>query len=34
VGSSTFPSTGGRGPVETIEALAWRAAWRLADDLR
>ncbi|GAA1682131.1 GMC oxidoreductase [Microbacterium lacus] len=34
VGSSTFPSTGGRGPVETIEALAWRAAARLADDLR
>lgn len=34
VGSSTFPSTGGRGPVETIEALAWRAASRLADDLR
>ena len=33
VGSSTFPSTGGRGPVETIEALAWRAAARLADDL-
>lgn len=34
VGSSTFPSTGGRGPVETIEALSWRAASRLADDLR
>ena len=34
VGSSTFPSAGGRGPVETIEALAWRAAARLADDLR
>lgn len=33
VGSSTFPSAGGRGPVETIEALAWRAAARLADDL-
>lgn len=34
VGSSTFPSSGGRGPVETIEALAWRAAARLAADLR
>lgn len=34
VGSSTFPSAGGRGPVETIEAHAWRAAARLADDLR
>jgi gluconate 2-dehydrogenase alpha chain len=34
VGSSTFPSTGGRGPVETIEALAWRAASQLAADLR
>lgn len=34
VGSSTFPSTGGRGPVLTIEALAWRAAARLASDLR
>lgn len=34
VGSSTFPSTGGRGPVETIEALAWRSAVRLASDLR
>jgi gluconate 2-dehydrogenase alpha chain len=33
VGSSIFPSTGGRGPVETIEALAWRAANRLARDL-
>jgi gluconate 2-dehydrogenase alpha chain len=34
VGSSTFPSTGGRGPVETIEALSWRAASQLAADLR
>ncbi|WP_374976709.1 GMC oxidoreductase [Microbacterium trichothecenolyticum] len=33
LGSSTFPSTGGRGPVETIEALAWRAATRLAESL-
>jgi gluconate 2-dehydrogenase alpha chain len=33
VGSSTFPSTGGRGPVQTIEALAWRSADRLAEDL-
>lgn len=34
VGSSTFPSAGGRGPVETIEALAWRSAARLSADLR
>ncbi|WP_345801667.1 GMC oxidoreductase [Microbacterium sp. AZCO] len=34
VGSSTFPTTGGRGPVETIEALSWRAASHLADALR
>jgi gluconate 2-dehydrogenase alpha chain len=34
VGSSTFPGTGGRGPVQTIEALAWRSAERLAEDLR
>ncbi|WP_396657754.1 GMC oxidoreductase [Microbacterium sp.] len=33
VGSSTFPTTGGRGPVETVEALAWRAAEQLASDL-
>jgi gluconate 2-dehydrogenase alpha chain len=33
VGSSTFPSTGGRGPVQTIEALAWRSAERLIADL-
>jgi gluconate 2-dehydrogenase alpha chain len=31
VGSSTFPGTGGRGPVATVEALAWRAAARLAE---
>lgn len=30
VGSSTFPTTGGRGPTQTIEALAWRTAERLA----
>jgi gluconate 2-dehydrogenase alpha chain len=34
VGSSTFPTTGGRGPVQTIEALAWRSADRLIEDLR
>jgi choline dehydrogenase-like flavoprotein len=34
MGSATFPSTGGRGPVETIEALAWRSAAQLVDDLR
>ncbi|MDI9913984.1 GMC oxidoreductase [Rhodococcus sp. IEGM 1379] len=34
VGSSTFPGTGGRGPVQTIEALAWRSAERLTEDLR
>ncbi|MGE4426632.1 MAG: GMC oxidoreductase, partial [Solirubrobacteraceae bacterium] len=33
LGSSTFPSTGGRGPTQTIEALAWRAAERLAERL-
>ncbi|MDP8015162.1 GMC oxidoreductase [Prescottella equi] len=33
VGSSTFPATGGRGPVQTVEALAWRSAVRLARDL-
>ncbi|MGW5386313.1 GMC oxidoreductase [Nocardia sp. NPDC003963] len=33
VGSSTFPGTGGRGPVQTVEALAWRSAQRLAQDL-
>lgn len=34
VGSATFPATSGRGPVQTIEALAWRTADRLAADLR
>ncbi|MCC2032467.1 GMC oxidoreductase [Microbacterium allomyrinae] len=34
VGSSTFPTTGGRGPVETIEALSWRSATQLVEDLR
>lgn len=32
-GTATFPTTGGRGPVQTVEALAWRSAVRLADDL-
>jgi gluconate 2-dehydrogenase alpha chain len=26
LGASTFPSTGGRGPTQTVEALAWRSA--------
>ncbi len=33
VGGATFPATSGRGPVQTIEALAWRTAERLAADL-
>jgi gluconate 2-dehydrogenase alpha chain len=33
VGGSTFPATGGRGPTETIEALAWRTADRIAAEL-
>jgi gluconate 2-dehydrogenase alpha chain len=33
LGSATFPATAGRGPVQTIEALAWRAADRLVADL-
>lgn len=33
VGSATFPSAGGRGPVQTIEAMAWRTAARLAREL-
>jgi gluconate 2-dehydrogenase alpha chain len=33
LGSSTFPSTGGRGPVQTVEALAWRSAERIVADL-
>jgi len=28
-GASTFPTTGGRGPTQTVEALAWRTADRL-----
>ena len=34
LGASTFPGTGGRGPTETVEALAWRAADRIVDELR
>jgi gluconate 2-dehydrogenase alpha chain len=34
LGASTFPATGGRGPTETIEALAWRTADRIAGELR
>jgi gluconate 2-dehydrogenase alpha chain len=33
LGASTFPATGGRGPTETIEALAWRTADRIAAEL-
>lgn len=33
LGASTFPATGGRGPTETIEALAWRTADRIAEEL-
>jgi gluconate 2-dehydrogenase alpha chain len=33
LGASTFPATGGRGPTETIEALAWRTAHRIVGDL-
>ncbi len=33
LGASTFPTTGGRGPTLTIEALAWRTATRLAAEL-
>lgn len=33
LGGSTFPATGGRGPTETIEALAWRTADRIAGEL-
>jgi gluconate 2-dehydrogenase alpha chain len=32
-GASTFPSTGGRGPTQTVEALAWRTADRLISEL-
>jgi gluconate 2-dehydrogenase alpha chain len=34
LGACTFPSPGGRGPTQTIEALAWRAAEHLARRLR
>jgi gluconate 2-dehydrogenase alpha chain len=34
LGASTFPSTGGRGPTQTVEALAWRSAELLAERLR
>jgi gluconate 2-dehydrogenase alpha chain len=33
LGASTFPGTGGRGPTETIEALAWRTADRIVAEL-
>jgi gluconate 2-dehydrogenase alpha chain len=33
LGASTFPATGGRGPTETIEALAWRTADRIVSEL-
>lgn len=33
-GAATFPTTGGRGPTETVEALAWRTADRIAAELR
>lgn len=33
-GTATFPTIGGRGPVQTVEALAWRSATALAADLR
>lgn len=33
LGASSFPRPGGRGPTQTIEALAWRAAERLAGEL-
>ena len=33
LGGSSFPGTGGRGPTLTIEALAWRTAARLVDEL-
>lgn len=34
IGSSTFPTSGGRGPVQTIEALALRTAERIATEVR
>jgi gluconate 2-dehydrogenase alpha chain len=33
LGASTFPTAGGRGPTQTIEALTWRAAERSAAEL-
>lgn len=33
-GTATFPTCGGRGPVQTVEALAWRSATALAAGLR
>ena len=30
LGGSTFPTTAGRNPTETIQATAWRSADRLA----
>ncbi len=33
LGASTFPGTGGRGPTETIEALAWRTADRIVEEI-
>jgi gluconate 2-dehydrogenase alpha chain len=33
LGASTFPGTGGRGPTETVEALAWRTADRILAEL-
>jgi gluconate 2-dehydrogenase alpha chain len=33
LGGSTFPTSGGRGPTQTIEALSWRAAERLVSEL-
>jgi gluconate 2-dehydrogenase alpha chain len=33
-GASTFPTTAGRGPTATIEALAWRTADRITAELQ
>jgi gluconate 2-dehydrogenase alpha chain len=33
LGASTFPATGGRGPTEAVEALAWRSADRIVGEL-
>ena len=32
-GGATFPTTGGRGPTATVEALAWRSTDRIAAEL-